>query len=147
MENQNSDPPREPNMLSKNSQTTPIRVSKEDKAYSHRYKKLMIHALDDMAFYQNLLETILSEFGDFRPRLETLIAENNLEEIRQFHHKLNTTIKLLEYNKLDGLFTDLKKMLQNKEINDGQKGKLIIAELQNMLDEVESEIKSLKPKS
>ena len=107
----------------------------------------MNHALDDVAFYQNLLETILAEFGNFKPQLETLIVENDLEGIKRFHHKLNTTIKLLEYNKLDGLFTDLKTMLQNKEVNHGQKGKLVIAELQNMLDEVGSEIKNLKSKT
>ncbi|MCZ6521249.1 MAG: hypothetical protein O6848_07130 [Bacteroidetes bacterium] len=140
MENQNSDPPQKP-------QITPSHLSKEGKAYPHQFKKLMNHALDDVAFYQNLLETILAEFGNFKPQMETLIVENDLEGIRRFHHKLNTTIKLLEYNKLDGLFTDLKTMLQNKEVNHSQKGKLVIAELQNMLDEVGSEIKNLKSKT
>jgi len=144
MENQNPDPPRESNMPSQHSQKTPSHLAKGGKAYPHRFKKLMKHALDDVAFYQNILETILSEYNDFRSRLETMIQNRDIQGIRQFHHKLNTTLKLLECTDLDGYLVDLKADIQNEEFGNNVIGQQVISEFQKTLDEVKVELQNLK---
>ena len=144
MENQNVDPARDSNMPSQHSQKTSSHLSKGGKTYPLRFKKLMNHALDDVAFYQNILETILSEFGDFRSRLETMIEDRDIQGIRQFHHKLNTTLKLLECADLDSFLVDLKADIQNEEFGNNVLGQQVISEFQKMLDEVKVELQNLK---
>ena len=76
-----------------------------------RFKKLMDHSLNDGRFYLDILLIMSGEIDNLETELRTLLSERDIRGIRSYHHKISTTLKLLELDKLNQSLSALKHAL------------------------------------
>ncbi len=76
-----------------------------------RFKKLIAHTLNDGPFYVELLRIMSTDMHNLEPELRDLLSKGDAKGVKSYHHKLATTLKLLELDELHQALTALRKDL------------------------------------